>query len=236
MMVPRLILLTMVTALWAAQALCAVPEGVLLKDGKPASYMWVRNDGGGCRWDVDSSGGIADGTNDAYDGAMYTSVNNNSVSAGPLVQDPSGRECQIGPATYSSGIQAWRRIYVPEKESYCRIIDIYYNPGRRPDVGHSDTFEPGRRGGGLGAGQFRRCSRGRRTGPWPPPTKAAAATGRAWYTSMPRPTVACGRRSAAPPATIRRTTASSCLCRPARRWCCASSRYRSARPATWPRR
>ena len=145
----RTILAAAVAGLWAAQAWCEVPEGVLLKDGKPASYTSVANDASGCRWDVDSSGGINDGTNDAYDGGMYTSVNNNSTSAGPLVQDPSGRECQIGPATYPNGVQAWRQIYVPEKEPYCRIIDIYTNNGMTDQT--LDIQIRSNMGGGVGS-------------------------------------------------------------------------------------
>jgi len=101
--------------------------GIHLTAGRTTSFVWVKTDTYGYRWDVSSNGSVSEGTNDAYDGAMQLSVNGTSLpgfSTGRL--SPDGMEVEIGP-WQRGDVSVSRRIFVNTKAGYCRWIDIFEN-------------------------------------------------------------------------------------------------------------
>ncbi len=82
------------------------------------------------RWDIQSSGEISDGSDDAYDGGHELLIDGDGFfGPDPAALLDGGREVAIGPMALPGGLVAYRRIGVPAGEAYARFVDIIVNPG-----------------------------------------------------------------------------------------------------------
>ncbi|OPX24100.1 MAG: hypothetical protein B1H04_02805 [Planctomycetales bacterium 4484_123] len=119
----------LVTLTASAAVLSASQGNIHIPAGTTVSFPWVRTDALGFRWDIAGNGGIADGTNDAYDGGMQLRVNTASFpSYGSARLSKDGSEIEIGPWRQGS-VAVSRRIRINRQAGYCRWIDIFENTG-----------------------------------------------------------------------------------------------------------
>ncbi|HEX4954150.1 MAG TPA: carboxypeptidase regulatory-like domain-containing protein [Thermoanaerobaculia bacterium] len=86
-------------------------------------------DGAGFTWDLQSTGGIGDGTNDAYDGGFALRVDGVLFpSQFTASSELGGRETGFGPWT-QSGLLVRRKVFVPTNDAFARFLEIFENPG-----------------------------------------------------------------------------------------------------------
>ncbi|MCB1875956.1 MAG: carboxypeptidase regulatory-like domain-containing protein [Chromatiales bacterium] len=114
------------------------PDGAEISDGTDplnptddlvaVSLPHNLTDGGGFLWDIEGDGSINDGSNDAYDGGLYLSINGVSfpyLDSGLL--EEGLREVRIGP-TLVDQLVVTRKIYVPAEGTFARFLEIVENP------------------------------------------------------------------------------------------------------------
>ncbi|MEZ6062667.1 MAG: CARDB domain-containing protein [Planctomycetaceae bacterium] len=85
-------------------------------------------DGSGAQWDIQGSGYVLDGSNNAFDGAFNSSP---FGFGNPASTEDGGREIVIGPQ-FSGNIEAHRKIYVSDTEGFTRFLEIFTNTGTFP--------------------------------------------------------------------------------------------------------
>jgi len=103
-----------------------------IPDGQGVSFNWDVKDGLGNRWDINGVGGVSSGVNNAYSNGMrLTITDGNEFSGGGSRMSEDKREIEIGPWQYGN-VRVSRRIYVDEKQGYCRWVDIFENESSEP--------------------------------------------------------------------------------------------------------
>lgn len=87
-------------------------------------------DGAGFIWDVEPSGTINNGSNDAFDGGLYLRVGAFSFPGAATARfSATGERLLIGPVTVGNGLEVTRDIFVPRSAaSFARYLDIVHNP------------------------------------------------------------------------------------------------------------
>ena len=86
-------------------------------------------DGAGFAWDVQTNGGIADGTADAFDSAFSLAVDNGSFPTfSKALTEEEVRELVLGPFS-RSGLVVRRKVFVPPGDGLARYLEILENPG-----------------------------------------------------------------------------------------------------------
>jgi len=124
--------LTILLALLTGLSAWAQENSLHLPDGKRVSFNWDVKDGLDSRWGIDPYGRVVSGTNNPYSSGMrLTLTDGNEFSANGNRMSEGGREIEIGPWQYGN-VQVWRRIYVDDKQGYCRWIDIFENNSGEP--------------------------------------------------------------------------------------------------------
>jgi hypothetical protein len=91
-------------------------------------------DGGGQRWDIQSSGYMSDGTSDAYDGMFFLSVGGVGFPSQASATTQDARELVLGPSVLA-GLNVTRKIYVDDAAaavSFTRYLEILSNPTAGP--------------------------------------------------------------------------------------------------------
>jgi hypothetical protein len=104
-------------------------EAPLLLSGPATnvSFPFIRNDAGGYRWDVQHSGYIGSGNDNAYGNGAYCYINGSTYSSWRQMRIKDSREVQLGPSE-ALGLRYYRRIRVYEKFALCRWIEVLENP------------------------------------------------------------------------------------------------------------
>ncbi len=99
-----------------------------------ASCEPVLFDGEGWEWDLETDGGVSDGTGDAFDGYANLEVDGAPYPGAGL--DACGREDGDREVTYPnatmSGLNVSRKVYVPTDDGFARWLDILNNPSGSP--------------------------------------------------------------------------------------------------------
>ncbi len=86
-------------------------------------------DGAGFLWDLTSLGTVNNGTNNAYDGGQALRLDGQPFPARSTFR--SQRQALLGP-WQTSGLEVWRRVFVPDDEGFARWSESLYNPGTEP--------------------------------------------------------------------------------------------------------
>ncbi len=91
-------------------------------------------DGAGFEWDVQPTGAVAEGTQDAFDTAFR--LDGDVFFAGPdQARIVGGRTLIAGPvelATLEGPVRITRHIFVPDDAGWIRYVDLFENPGGAP--------------------------------------------------------------------------------------------------------
>ena len=104
------------------------PAGLHITDGaRINNWNYVMTDGGSYSWDLQQSGGVGSGSNNAYGSGMYLYVNNNNFHSSGGVVNKALDELEVGPWSPDSRIRVSRRIKVYRDRPLARWLDIYEN-------------------------------------------------------------------------------------------------------------
>ena len=89
-------------------------------------------DGDGYTWDVQRDGSILRGTDSAFDGAAFVSVDDNFLdNFGLAFPEDADREIRFGPER-NQGLRVDRKVFVPDDGAFARYLEIYENDTNRP--------------------------------------------------------------------------------------------------------
>ena len=105
--------------------LSVAPSGGL-GAGAPVGLPFTLIDGSNYQWNMLGDGTIADGSFDAYDGAL--THRGFPVSSVARTED-GGREVVIGPSAVNPNVRVTRKVYVPADRGYARFLEVITNVG-----------------------------------------------------------------------------------------------------------
>ncbi|MFB3891003.1 MAG: hypothetical protein ACE15C_03160 [Phycisphaerae bacterium] len=83
-------------------------------------------DGGQYLWDIQTTGAVGQGTNYAYSGGLYLTMNGNGFGGNTGVVNKAGDEIELGTWNWQS-VRVSRRIKVYKDRALARWLDIYEN-------------------------------------------------------------------------------------------------------------
>ncbi|HEX3130768.1 MAG TPA: carboxypeptidase regulatory-like domain-containing protein [Thermoanaerobaculia bacterium] len=87
-------------------------------------------DNAGFLWDIQTYGGIGDGSADAFDDAFGLNVDNGpNQTFSKALTEAEVRELVLGPWSQSSGLKVRRKVFVPANDALVRYLEILENPG-----------------------------------------------------------------------------------------------------------
>jgi len=96
----------------------------------PANFN-PRMDALGCRWDIQSHGGVGNGTNHCFSSAALLQIRGNNFSASQRMMTADGKEFVLTRSNWY-GLNVTRRVKVDTKLGSARFLDIFHNPGTAP--------------------------------------------------------------------------------------------------------
>ncbi|MCE5278922.1 MAG: hypothetical protein ABFD92_18765 [Planctomycetaceae bacterium] len=103
------------------------PARLHLPQTRRVNMVWETSDGASCRWDIQASGNIGQGANNAYSGGMYCQIWGSNLGArGFAWSNDAGDEIEIGPSQMNS-ITFSRRIKVYKDRGLARWLEIFEN-------------------------------------------------------------------------------------------------------------
>ena len=117
-------------ALLVCTSLSAHAQGTAGKEKLVPARWSHRMDRMGFRWDVNQYGSVNDGTNDAFDGGFYLTVNGRQFRATQSLMTADGKEYVLR-MSYG-GLNVTRRILVDVARAGIRFLEIVENTQTKP--------------------------------------------------------------------------------------------------------